>query len=250
METNDEINVGLWVDDRLATLTPPENWCPDLATGLDRFNRRRLITGAPRGTWALAIAGGLCVCALIFPATRVFARRCLNACVVETNLVAEKLLWRGRADSAQAFGRVVEIGGRSFAPDFALPDMSGKTVRFSEFRGQVVLVNFWATWCSPCKVEIPWFVEMQRAYQGAGLTILGVSMDEDGWKSVKPYIEEHRVNYRVLVGKDEILREFGWTDCLPVTLIIDKACRIAVRHAGLVAKNTYDKEVRSLLEEK
>ena len=81
------------------------------------------------------------------------------------------------------------IHGPSRAPDFALTDAAGKTVRLSDYRGKVVLLNFWATWCEPCKAEVPWFVDLQKTYTD-DLVVLGVSFDEDGWKSVRPFIEE------------------------------------------------------------
>src|ERR1700689_1116826 len=89
-------------------------------------------------------------------------------------------------------------------PDFALKDSTGQMVQLSDYRGKVVLLNFWATWCAPCKVEIPWFMEFQREYKDRSFAVLGVSMDEDGWDAVRPYINEHKFNYRVVVGNDDI----------------------------------------------
>jgi cytochrome c biogenesis protein CcmG/thiol:disulfide interchange protein DsbE len=113
----------------------------------------------------------------------------------------------------------------------------------------VVLLNFWATWCGPCKVEIPWFIEFERAYGDAGFAVLGISLDEDGWKSVKPYIEAKNVNYRVMVGNDEIARMYGGLESIPATLLIDKAGRIAATHVGLVEKKTYEEELKALIAE-
>ncbi len=239
MAKNNAINVGRWVDDRLAMLTPPEGWQPDRAAGLARLDRRRDRGNAwNRRRWLAAAV--IVVYALAFPVTRVSAKRCVNACVV---------LWNNLSGSNQLPGGVVAISERKIAPDFTLSDASGKSVRLSDFRGQVVLLNFWATWCSPCKVEIPWFVEFQQTYWDTGFAVLGVSLDQDGWKSVKPYIAAKKVNYRVMVGDDEIIRIYGGLESLPTTLMIDKAGRIAMTHVGLVEKKTYEEDIRALIVE-
>jgi cytochrome c biogenesis protein CcmG/thiol:disulfide interchange protein DsbE len=93
---------------------------------------------------------------------------------------------------------------RKNAPDFTLKDATGKNVKLSDFKGKVVLLNFWATWCGPCKIEIPWFIDFQQQYKDKDLVILGVSMDDDGWKSVKPYVEQKKINYRVMIGTEEL----------------------------------------------
>jgi peroxiredoxin len=251
MAKHNEIDIGRWVDDRLAMLDPPEGWQPDRAAGLARLDRGRQTVRAwnRRWAWAPAMAAAIIIGALAFPVTRVSAQRCVNACVAETSY-AGRYLWNSFSGSTELPGGVVAIGERKMAPDFELPDASGKSVQLSDLRGQVVLLNFWATWCSPCNVEIPWFVEFQQAYRDAGFAVLGVSLNADGWKSVKPYIEAKKVNYRVMQGDDEIARIYGGLESLPTTLLIDKAGRIAVTHIGLVAKRTYEENVRALLAER
>jgi cytochrome c biogenesis protein CcmG/thiol:disulfide interchange protein DsbE len=244
--------VGRWVDARLAMLTPPEGWRPDAAAGLARLSRRRDAGRTWNGRWAWApviVATAVCcIIALAFPITRVSAQRCVNACVAETSL-AGRFLWNSLSGSSTRPGGVATIGERPVAPDFTLRDASGRSVRLSDFRGQVVLLNFWATWCSPCRIEIPWFAEFQRAYRSAGFAVLGVSLDQDGWKAVKPYIEAKKVNYRVMLGDDEITRIYGGLESLPTTLLIDKAGRIAMTHVGLVEKKTYEEDIRVLIAE-
>jgi len=135
------------------------------------------------------------------------------------------------------------------APDFVLGDASGKPVRLSDFRGKVVLLNFWATWCVPCAAEIPWFIEFNKTHQDAGFVTLGVSLDEDGWDAVKPYMDQRKINYRVMVGNDDIAQLYG-ANSLPTTFLIDKSGRIAATHVGLCSKSEYETDIQAVLNEK
>jgi len=138
---------------------------------------------------------------------------------------------------------------RKLAPDFALKDSSGAAVRLSDFKGKVVLLDFWATWCGPCKIEIPWFMEFEQQYKDRGFVVLGVSMDEGGWDDVKPYIEQRKINYRILMGTDAVGQAYGGVDSLPTTFLIDRSGRIAVKHEGLDrGKNEIRDEIDHLLQ--
>ncbi len=136
---------------------------------------------------------------------------------------------------------------RKPAADFSLKDANGAQVRLADYKGKVVLLNFWATWCGPCKIEIPWFIEFNKTYKDRGFAVLGVSLDDDGWKSVKPYIAEKKIDYTVVVGNDQVSKSYGDVESLPTTFIIDRDGRIAFVHMGLVGKDTHEKEIRSLL---
>ena len=140
------------------------------------------------------------------------------------------------------------VNERKATPDFALKDATGEIVKLSSYKGKVVLLNFWATWCGPCKIEIPWFMDFQKTYKDRDFAVLGVSMDEDGWDAVKPYVDQKKMNYRVVLGNDEISHLFGSIESLPTTIIIDREGRIASMHVGLVSKSTYEKEIEKLLE--
>lgn len=134
------------------------------------------------------------------------------------------------------------------APDFSLKDAGGQPIKLSDYKGKVVLLNFWATWCGPCTLEIPWFEQFQQQYRSKGFEVVGVSMDDDGWTSVKPYIAEHKINYRVLLGNDSVGQLYGGVDSLPTTFIIDREGRFAFPpHVGLAEKNEYLKEIQTLL---
>ena len=137
---------------------------------------------------------------------------------------------------------------RKAAPDFELKDSMGRTVKLSEYRGKVVLLNFWATWCGPCKIEIPWFVEFEQKFKDKGFAVLGVSMDEEGWDVVKPYLGQANVNYRVLLGTDSVAQLYGGVDSLPTSFMIDKDGRIASVHVGLVSKSEYQNDINQLLD--
>jgi len=136
---------------------------------------------------------------------------------------------------------------RKPAPEFSLADAGGKTVKLSDFKGKVVLLDFWATWCGPCKIEIPWFVEFQRKYKDQGFSVVGVSMDEGGWGTVRPFVEEHKMNYPVVIGTDQTAEEFGGVEVLPTTFVIDRQGRIVATHQGLTSKDEIEDAIKALL---
>jgi cytochrome c biogenesis protein CcmG/thiol:disulfide interchange protein DsbE len=137
---------------------------------------------------------------------------------------------------------------RHQAPDFALKDVNGQTVRLSDYRGKVVLLDFWATWCGPCEIEIPWFMDLERRNKDKGFAVLGVSMDDDGWESVKPFLSKLGVNYRVVIGDSETAQLYGGVDALPTTFLIDRDGKIAAIHVGLADRKDFEDGVEQLLQ--
>jgi cytochrome c biogenesis protein CcmG/thiol:disulfide interchange protein DsbE len=138
---------------------------------------------------------------------------------------------------------------RKLAPDFTLKDSNGATVRLSDYRGKVVLLDFWATWCMPCQVELPWFMEFEQTLKQKGFAVVGVSMDEDGWDVVKPYLQKRKINYRILLGDDHTAQLYGGVDALPTTVLLDRQGRIAAVHKGLATdKDGFLHEITELLE--
>jgi cytochrome c biogenesis protein CcmG/thiol:disulfide interchange protein DsbE len=135
------------------------------------------------------------------------------------------------------------------APDFTLTDATGMPVKLSDQKGKVVLLNFWATWCGPCKVEIPWFMSFQQQYKDQNFEVVGVAFDDDGWQMVRPYITEHKINYRVVLGNDNLDKAYGGIESLPTTFLIGRDGRIASQHKGLVSKSTYQEEITRLLKD-
>ena len=136
---------------------------------------------------------------------------------------------------------------RRDAPDFTLKDADGKTVHLSEYRGKVVLLDFWATWCDPCRLEIPWFIDLQRKNKDRGFEVLGVSMDDEGWEVVKPFMKSVGMNYRVVIGNDETTQLYGGVDSLPSTFLIDRQGKIAAIHIGLASRKVFEDGVEELL---
>jgi cytochrome c biogenesis protein CcmG/thiol:disulfide interchange protein DsbE len=137
---------------------------------------------------------------------------------------------------------------RKPAPDFTLKDADGKVVHLSDYRGKVVLLDFWATWCGPCKIEIPWFMEMQRKNKDKGFEVLGVAMDDEGWEVVKPFVADLNVNYRIVIGNDSTAEMYGGVDALPTTFLIDRGGKIAAVHVGLASKKDFEDGIQELLQ--
>ncbi len=132
-------------------------------------------------------------------------------------------------------------------PDFALKDIHGNNFRMADLKGKVVILDFWATWCHPCTIEIPWFVDLYDRYGAEGLEIVGVAMDDEGLEVVKPFAKEYKMNYRVLLGNDAVAELFGGIWGLPTTFIIDREGRIRDKHEGLVSRSVFEEAVEKLL---
>ncbi len=138
---------------------------------------------------------------------------------------------------------------RKTAPDFSLEDSSGALIKLSGYKGRVVLLDFWATWCTGCKQEIPWYMEFQDKYKKDGLSAIGVSLDDDGWKSVKPFLQEHKINYPIVIGDwNDMGKRFGFNS-MPATLLIDRDGKMADMHVGMVDKAAFEREIQTLLKE-
>jgi len=121
-------------------------------------------------------------------------------------------------------------------------------VRLSDYKGKVVLLDFWATWCGPCKIEIPWFMDFERQHKDEGLAVLGVAMDDDGWDAVKPFVNEIGINYRIMIGNDSTAESYGGIEALPTTFLIDRDGKIAAVHVGLTSKGEIENGIEQLLQ--
>jgi peroxiredoxin len=154
------------------------------------------------------------------------------------------------SESARHSGKplVKAANQRKAAPNFELKDASGKLVHLADYKGKVVLLDFWATWCGPCGVEIPWFKDFERKYKDQGFEVLGVSMDDDGWKAITPFVAAKKINYRVVLGDDKTGDQYGGLEALPTTFVIDRDGRIAAVHVGLTNKDDFEDAIKELLE--
>jgi len=138
-----------------------------------------------------------------------------------------------------------EIG--SNAADFELADLSGKKVRLSDFKGKVVILDFWATWCGPCRAEIPEFVKLQSKYKDKGLAIVGLSLDSDGESVVAPFARKHDINYTMLLANDGTARLYGGVNAIPTTFILDRQGRIVKKFIGVMPRETFEQAIQPLL---
>jgi len=135
---------------------------------------------------------------------------------------------------------------RKVAPNFSLDDSEGKTIKLADFQGKVVLLDFWATWCHGCMTEIPWFMEFQVKYKADGLAVIGVSVDDDGWKSVKPFLAERKFNYPIVVGNQGLEKLYS-VEAPPVAVLIDREGKIVETHQGVVDKDAFENQIKDLL---
>jgi peroxiredoxin len=133
------------------------------------------------------------------------------------------------------------------APNFSLKTQDGNVIKLSKLKGKVVLLNFWATWCPPCRAEIPDFIEVYNSYKSEGFEIIGIALDEDGWSKVTPFIKEAKINYPIVLGSDKEVKLYGGFESIPTSFIIDKNGYIAGIQNGLLAKDALEKKLKSLL---
>lgn len=225
----------------MATLKADEVWEPNVTAAFARFKEKRAERNRALRRWGLAagVAATAALGLMFLPPAQVMAHRCLECSIA---------VWESLSAGGAVQANLKPQSERVTAPDFQLEDANGKIVKLSALKGKVVLVNFWATWCEGCQVEIPWFVEFAKKYEGKGLVVVGVSMDDDGWKSVKPWIREKKVNYTIVIGGQELGKKYG-LDGMPLTALVGRDGKIADLHGGVVDKDATETKIRALLGE-
>ncbi len=133
------------------------------------------------------------------------------------------------------------------APDFSLESLNGGTMRLSDLRGKAVLLNFWATWCGPCKIEMPWFVDLQNQYGSQGLQIVGVAMDDASKEDIGKFAKGMGVNYPILIGKESVGDQYGGVPALPESFLISRDGKIVDKIVGLIGKAEIEDAVKKAL---
>ncbi len=149
---------------------------------------------------------------------------------------------KNRADgtpSGQLMGQV--------APDFDLPALDGKNLKLSDLRGKAVLLNFWATYCGPCKIEMPWFVELQKQYGPQGFQIVGVTMDDASTAEIAKFVKEMGVNYPILLGKESVGESYGGVGVLPTTFFLDRDGKVMAREFGLQSRSVFVDHIKKAM---
>jgi thiol-disulfide isomerase/thioredoxin len=151
-------------------------------------------------------------------------------------------------EAAAGNGQACPANAKPANLNFTLKDTNNQEVSLASYKGKVILLDFWATWCGPCKIEIPWFVEFQQKYGTDGLQVVGVSID-DTLDKLKPFVAQYKMNYAVLQGldHDDLQDAFGPMFGVPVTVVISRTGKVCMKHVGLGSKPDFENTIKSLL---
>lgn len=149
------------------------------------------------------------------------------------------------ADSPEAQG-LPDLRGKQ-APGFTLKTLDGKTVSLSDYKGKAVLVNFWATWCGPCKLEMPWLIDLQKKYAAQGFTVLGISEDDGPAKNIADFATKMGVNYPVLIADDQVSKAYGGIEYLPTSYYIGRDGKVVREVGGIISQNEIESDIQKIL---
>jgi thiol-disulfide isomerase/thioredoxin len=181
-----------------------------------------------------------------------FSRATLQLPAIAIVLALTACTKQNEAPKALAMAPAAKLDASSLpklgpAPAWNLKDVNGQPVTSDQFKGKVVVVDFWATWCGPCREEIPGYTELQKKYGKDGLAIVGVSLDQAGPAVVKAFAEKFGVSYQLVMGDDAVQAAFGGMDAIPTTFLIDRTGQIRDRKVGAEPTADYEKKVVALL---
>ncbi|MDA1095106.1 MAG: TlpA disulfide reductase family protein [Acidobacteria bacterium] len=262
MATQDDPELDRWVDAPMATLQPDPESEPHVGDGLAQLKAGQSHAAGrrPIAIWLVTAAVAVWAGALVVtvgpgsdpgsyddapPGDDTLLARL--APPASTDASGDGTLASARRPRELV---LTPIDERPDAPHFTLPDADGANVMLTDYAGRVLLLNFWATWCGPCKVEMPWFVDFEERFSDDGFAVVGVSLDEPGWDIVRPFLERQPLNYRIaLADTPERLAPFGDTYVLPKTWLIDREGRLAAEHIGLVPADSIESQIQALLAE-
>lgn len=133
----------------------------------------------------------------------------------------------------------------SAAPPFQLPSVGGGTRSLESFNGKVVILDFWATWCPPCRREIPDFIDLQKTYGGKGLAVVGIALDEEA--KVRTFVQQNGINYDVLIGDRNVASDYGGIKSIPTTFVIDRSGTVVAKFVGLTTRQKFEETLQPLL---
>ncbi len=153
------------------------------------------------------------------------------------------------APPAKTYDAVIPASARITAPDFTLTDVHGMPLTLSKYKGRVVLLDFWATTCGGCKVELPWYVDFDHKYRDQGLSVIGLDMYGESADVIRPFMTKWKMDYPVAIGTDAIGDQFKLSE-MPLTLLIDRGGKIAVAHAGIVDRAAFESDIKKLLQQR
>jgi thiol-disulfide isomerase/thioredoxin len=165
------------------------------------------------------------------------------AAIVAAMLSAGIRMARNHSANGPAKGQLIG----NLAPDFELPALDGKKLKLSDLRGKAVLLNFWATYCGPCKIEMPWFVELQKEYGPQGFQIVGVAMDDASTEDIAKFTKEMGVNYPILLGQESVGESYGGVGVLPTTFFIDRDGKLIAREFGLQSRSVFVDHIKKAM---
>jgi peroxiredoxin len=194
------------------------------------------------------------------PSSRRRARARMKSTITVVVALFAVTLLSSRSAFAQndVHATLVPRPARRPAPEFHLVNDHGKIAQISDFRGKVILLNFWATSCGGCILEIPSFIDLQQKYGTSGFTAVGISADipydglktaDEAWQKVRPFIAAHHMNYPILMGNDAVISQYGFQS-YPATYLIDHSGHIAATYVGVVSKENVEANIKTLLAER
>jgi thiol-disulfide isomerase/thioredoxin len=162
-------------------------------------------------------------------------------------LTGSPLLFNGCSNPSAPSGTGTSAKTLGAAPAWTLKDLDGNSVSLSDFKGKVVVLDIWATWCPPCRAEIPHFIELQNEWKDKGVTIVGMSVDSTGPADVAKFVKDNGMNYPIVMADEKAATAYGADQGIPFTVVIDKNGQVVARHLGLTDKSTFEDDIKNAL---